>query len=205
MYLIRKRSQMFLDIFPSKVTILDDYWTQVVGSRYAQAVQKKELQTFQCPDELMQYCQGERPIRGTSWMDVEMLLIPLNITNTHWVAMVIDIPSWYIYLLDSDLMANASEKMKTIVEPFVHLVPMILKKSGIFSHPLKVREYVPFQYLRLSDGVPRQVTSGECGVFTYKFLEMYMMRCKLTQFSDDHCYSVRKCLASEIFACDMDP
>ena len=33
-------------IFPSKVAILDDYWTQVVGIRYAQAVEKKELQTF---------------------------------------------------------------------------------------------------------------------------------------------------------------
>ena len=91
MYLMRKRSQKFPNIFLSKVAILDDYWTQVVGSRYAQAVEKKELQTFQCLDELMQYCRGERLIRGTSWMDVEMLLVPLNITNTHWVAMVIDI------------------------------------------------------------------------------------------------------------------
>ncbi|KAL5559917.1 hypothetical protein UlMin_036128 [Ulmus minor] len=153
----------------------------------------------------MQYCRGKKPIRGTSWMDVEMLLVPLNITNTHWVAMVIDIPSWYIYVLDSDPTANTSEKMKTIVEPFVHLVPMILKQSGMFGHLLKVREEVSFQYSRPSEGVPMQVTSGECGVFTYKFLEMYMMKCKLTQFSDDHCYSVRKRLASEIFASDMDP
>ena len=75
---MRKRSQKFPDIFPSKVAILDDDWTQVVGSRYAQAVEKKELQSFQYPDELTQYCRGERPIRGTSWMDVEMLLVPLN-------------------------------------------------------------------------------------------------------------------------------
>ena len=159
MYLLRKRSQKFPNIFSSKVDILNDYWTQVVSSRYAQAIEKKELQTFQCPDELMQYCWGERPIRGTSWMDVEMMLIPLNITNTYWVAMVIDIPSWYIYLLDSNSTTNVSEKMKTIVEPFVHLVPMILKQSGMFSHLLKVREEVPFQYSRLSNGVPRQVTS----------------------------------------------
>ena len=118
-------------------------------------MEKKELHTFQCPDELMQYCRGERPIQGTSWMDVELLLVPLNITNTHWVAMVIDIPSWYIYLLDSDLTTNASEKMKTIVEPFVHLVPMILRQSGIFGQLLKVREEVPFQYSRASDEVPR--------------------------------------------------
>ena len=107
----------------------------------------------------MQYCQGERPIWGTSWKDVALLLVPLNITNTHWVAMVIDIRSWYVYLLDSDLMANSSEKMKTIVEPFVHLVPMILKQSGMFDHLLKVKEEVSFQYSRPSDGVPRQVTS----------------------------------------------
>ena len=144
MYLLRKRSQKFPDIFLSKVAILDDYWKQVVGSRYAQAVEKKELQTFQCTDELMQYCWGERPIRGTSWIDVEMLLVPLNITNTHWVLMVIDICSWYIYLLDSDPTANTSEKMKTIVEPFVYLVQKILKQSGMFNHLITVREEVPF-------------------------------------------------------------
>ena len=83
-------------------------------------MEKNELQTFQCSEELMQYCQGERPIQGTSWKDVVLLLVPLNITNTHWVAMVIDICSWYIYLLDSDPTKNTSEKMKTIVEPFVH-------------------------------------------------------------------------------------
>ena len=119
------------------------------------AVEKNELQTFQCLEELMQYCRRERPIWGTSWEDVELLLVPLNITNIYWVAMFIDIPSGYIYLFDSDSTATRSEKMKTIVEPFVYLVPMILKQSGMFGHLLKVREEVPFQYSRVSDRVPR--------------------------------------------------
>ena len=79
------------------------------------AVEKNELQTFQCLEELMQYCRRERPIWGTSWEDVELLLVPLNITNIYWVAMFIDIPSGYIYLFDFDLTATESEKMKTIV------------------------------------------------------------------------------------------
>ena len=102
----------------------------------------------------MQYCCGERPIRGTSWKDVVLLLVPLNITNTHWVAMVIDIPSGYIYLFDSNLMATGSEKMKTIVGPFVHLVPKILKQSSMFNHLLKEREEVPLQYSWVVDRVP---------------------------------------------------
>ena len=57
--------------------------------------------------------------------------------------MVIDIPSGYIYLFDFDPTATESEKMKTIVELFVHLVPNILKKSGMFDHLLKVREEAP--------------------------------------------------------------
>ena len=92
-------------------------------------------------------------------MDVEMLLIALNITNTDWVTMVIDIPSWYIYLLDSNPTANTLEKIKTIVVPFVHLVSVILKQSGMFGHLLKVREEVSFQYSRPSEGVLTQVTS----------------------------------------------
>ena len=62
MYLMRKRSQKFPDIFPKNVAILDNYWTQVVGGHYETPVEKNELQMFQCPEELMQYCQGERPI-----------------------------------------------------------------------------------------------------------------------------------------------
>ena len=74
----------------------------------------------------MQYYRGERPIQETSWEDVELLLVPLNITNTHWAMMVIDIPSGYIYLFDSDPTATESEKMKTIIKPFVHLLSKIL-------------------------------------------------------------------------------
>ena len=58
--------------------------------------------------------------------------------------MVIDIPSWYIYVLDSDPTATASEKMKTIVEPFVYLVPKILKQRCMFNHLLMVRKEAPF-------------------------------------------------------------
>ena len=46
MYLMRKRSQKFPNIFLSKVAILDDYWTQVVSSRYAQAMEKKGAAYF---------------------------------------------------------------------------------------------------------------------------------------------------------------
>ncbi|KAL5546003.1 hypothetical protein UlMin_005690 [Ulmus minor] len=204
MYLMRKKIQKFPDIFPTYVAILDDYWTQSVDGRYEAAVEKNELQSFWCPEDLIHYCRGERPIHGTSWEAFDFLFGPLNITNTHWVAMVIDIPKWYIYIFDSNPLATGPENMKDIVKPFVHLVPKILKQIGLFDHLVKVRDEVPFQYSQALDKVPIQVTSGECGVFTYKFLEMYMMKVKLQHFSDDHCFSVRKRLTSKIFARDMD-
>ena len=72
--------------------------------------------------------------------------------------MVVDSPSGYIYLFDFDPTATRSEKMKTIVERFVHLVPKILKQSVMFDH-LMVREEEPLQYSWVVDGVPRQDTS----------------------------------------------
>ena len=72
-----------------------------------------------------------------------MLFIPLNITNTHWVAMIIDIPEGYIYIFDSDPSATYPKKMKAIVEPFVHLVPKILKKRSMLDHLLKLRDEAP--------------------------------------------------------------
>ena len=73
-----------------------------------------------------------------------MLFVPLNITNTHWVVMVMDIPKWYIYIFDSKPLVTGPEKMKDMVEPFVQLVPKILKQSGLFDHLVKVREEAHF-------------------------------------------------------------
>ena len=51
-----------------------------------------------------------------------------------------------------------AEKMKAIVEPFVYMVPNILKQSGIFNLLLKVREEESLSYSRTTDGVPKQET-----------------------------------------------
>ena len=88
-----------------------------------------------------------------------MLFVSLNITNTHWVMMVIDIFSWYIYIFDSDLLVIVAEKMKVIVKPFVHMVLKILEQSGMFDHFLKVREEVPLLYSWARDKLPSYVTS----------------------------------------------
>ena len=144
MYLMRKRSQKFPNIFPTNVAILEDYWTQSVGGFYVAVVEKNEKQSFWCPKDLKRYCQGERPICGTSWEAVDLLFVPLNITNTHWVTMVFDILEWYIYIFNSDPSGTSPEKMKGIVEPFVHLVPKILKPNSLFDHLVKVREEAHF-------------------------------------------------------------
>ena len=154
-----KKSQKFPEIFPKNVTILKDYWTQLAGGHYTVDVDKNELRTFRCPKDFIRHCRGKKPIQGTSWEAVELLFVPLNFINTHWVTMVIENASWYIYIFDSNLSATNLEKMKGIVEPFVHLVPKILKQSGMFDHLLKVSEEVPLQYSWAHEGVLKQVTS----------------------------------------------
>ena len=60
--------------------------------------------------------------------------------------MAIDIQEGYIYIFNSDPSMTDPEKRKAIVEPFVHMVPKILKQSGMFDLLLKVREEAPRQY-----------------------------------------------------------
>ena len=133
----------------------------MVGGHYEAIVEKNELKTFQCPDDLMNYYRGERPVHGLSWEGVEMLLVPLNIGNTHWVVMVIDLQEWYIYIFDSDPSTTIPDKIKALVEPFVYMVSKILKQSSLFDHFLKEKEEEeePLQYSWTLDEVPKQETS----------------------------------------------
>ena len=49
------------------------------------------------------------------------------------------------------------------------------------------------------------MTRGEGGIYAMKFLELHMMGQQLNVINDDHCFEIRKKLASAIFVLDLEP
>ena len=63
LYLMRKRSMKFPDIFPQNVITLDMSWFELVSNRYRRATKKRNyLSTWKCPKDLLAYCLGEKPL-----------------------------------------------------------------------------------------------------------------------------------------------
>ena len=46
---------------------------------------------------------------------------------------------------------------------------------------------------------------GESGIYSMKFLELHMMGQPVNVIDNDHCFEIRKRLASAIFVLDLDP
>ena len=84
MYLMRKRNQKFTTIFHQDAVFLDSTWSQLVDTWYkAMEADNKAIKSWKCPDELLDYCWGLKPLRGRSWSSAKFLYAPFNVTSKH--------------------------------------------------------------------------------------------------------------------------
>ena len=84
MYLMRKWNQNFPNLFPQDVIFLDDPWSQLVDAWYKTMVsEKKPIKNWKCPEELLEYCWGLKPLRGHSWPGAKFLYAPFNVASNH--------------------------------------------------------------------------------------------------------------------------
>ena len=81
----------FPDIFPQNVITLDMSWSELVSNRYRWATEKMNyLSNWKCPNKLLAYCLGEKPLRGRTWVGAKFIYAPINVRDSHWVGLVFD-------------------------------------------------------------------------------------------------------------------
>ncbi|KAL5573601.1 hypothetical protein UlMin_023198 [Ulmus minor] len=204
---MRKWIQKFPTIFPQDVVLLDDPWAQLVAARYKAVLSgNKSLKNWKFPEELLQYCWGFAPLRGRTWSGAKFLYTPFNVEDKHWMGMCIDIKHGHIHLFDCDHACYTADKLKPFVEPFQFLVPEIIQQCKLFTEEeCPNMAMTSWPIVRLKDIVPQMHTSGHCGIFTLKFIEMHMMQVPFLRISEKYAEMLRKKLAAEFFARDMDP
>ena len=116
----------------------------------------------------------------------EMMLVPINVGQTHWALGVVDLKQQKVAYWDS-LGAEHKEFCKAIIQYLKD--EWADKKGGEF----------PFEFSIDRDGdIPTQHNSYDCGVFTCMFAEAATRRGAFLDFSQDHIEECRLVMITQI-------
>ena len=137
MYGIRKKQAKYRDVINQDVVILDDIFSQLlVMNANDDAI---------C-DSLMTYVKGDSPRMGKCWNGAKAIYFPYNlydISDTdvaekergkHWVSVKVDLISAELVVFYCSWKFTKRVKLDRFMEPVQKMIPLLLQKSGYFSH-----------------------------------------------------------------------
>ncbi len=133
LYRYRRRSDKYRDIFPQNVAILSDHFSQLVDGHYPNFA-KLGMGKYVVEPDLVAFAKGKKLARGRSWKNCRALYVPVNVSRSHWVCLVVDLLRCQMTVFDSDIGAFTDVKLGTYIRPFANLIPIILKATNDFNH-----------------------------------------------------------------------
>lgn len=81
-------------------------------------------------DRMIQYVLGRRPNWSRRWDSLDLVFIPVNLSEVHWVTAIADLVSCMITVYDSKMTLHTSGQISEIFKPLSHLLPHILDTVG---------------------------------------------------------------------------
>ena len=61
---------------------------------------------------------------------VEALYLPFQVDGRNWIGVVIDIPHWCIHVVDCNPVCLNDEKLESLLQPIVVLLPLLIRRNG---------------------------------------------------------------------------
>ncbi|CAF2071321.1 unnamed protein product [Brassica napus] len=89
--------------------------------------------------------------------------LPVNYTDTHWIAMWISIPKRHIVIFDSIFSSISPEELDVVMENFLYIVPYLLVECAFSDEQHAQNSLKPFTYERPTN-IPL-ARAGDCGVY----------------------------------------
>ena len=129
------------------------------------------------------------------------MLLPINFGNMHWVCGVVDLMKWTLTIYDSGIVNFSNDEVHKICTPLTNGIPWLLRGTSYYSESGRAQRVDPMEFVRLDDTtVPQQLPgSGDCGVFTCKFIEY--ISCGIPfNFKGDNMIQIRKRMAIELWS-----
>ena len=74
---------------------------------------------------------GDPCFPNMPWSDqVAVLYCPFQVDGRHWIGVVIDISQWRIHVLDCNRACLHEDKLETLLNPIVRLMPLLIRRNG---------------------------------------------------------------------------
>ncbi|XP_038702590.1 uncharacterized protein LOC119999145 [Tripterygium wilfordii] len=189
-YHIRRRLAKYPAIFKRKAAVLDTIFFSKIGITYN--VFKEDPGNWVDSDTLFtDYVVDTSPPEGVPWGEVDYVYFPANFDEKHWVAVEMILSSRKINVYDSYHDLTSAERFVEIMSPLSIMTPYILRPCGydIPTTPWEVEKVNP---------CPQQKSGGgDCGVFTFKFIEALIAEIPITEINQNDMTFYRKKFTAE--------
>ncbi|CAE6140223.1 unnamed protein product [Arabidopsis arenosa] len=197
MTMFRKRSMRKDSPFRKRVGFMDQWFSSMMVSDFKNYNKK----TFMFHESYMDHFNGTAPRHSATekrwWFEIDNLYACVSVKGDHWIALDINFPRKKIYVYDSIPTHAIDADIYTACQPFRKMLPALL--NVMVPDADRQKNTSMFEIYRLKTGVPRNVITGDCGVYTLKYIECLALGWEFDGLNDENIQALRERLGAEMF------
>ncbi|GMN20625.1 hypothetical protein TIFTF001_047140 [Ficus carica] len=172
-YYLRKKIRQFPELEKRKVTTMDTFFSAKVRGMWSVYQSSPNTFDWESYDSLLRLMLGVSVQSGSSWFQVNTLLIPIHFDDLkHWALVNLELTNWTIEVYDS-LQHEGPHNLKVRggVDALSKFIPLLAERLSLFEFkPREPPRTYPIPVTIMAD-IFRQGNGGDCGIFTIKNAE----------------------------------
>ncbi|GMN69702.1 hypothetical protein TIFTF001_038745 [Ficus carica] len=194
LYYLRKKIRQYPELEQRQVTMVDTFFSAKVRGLWSVYQRSPETFDWDSCDSILRLMLGVRVQSGSSWFEVNTLLIPIHTADLkHWALVKHELTNWTIEMYDSMQHEGPhNSKVRDGVEALSKFIPLLADRLSLFE--FKLREppgTYPIPVTIITD-IPRQGNGGDCGIFTIKNAECLIERRDVRYWVIQECMQIFK-------------
>ncbi|GMN22049.1 hypothetical protein TIFTF001_048956, partial [Ficus carica] len=139
-YYLRKKSRQFTELKQRMVTTVDTFFTSKIRSLWRIHQSSPANFDWGSCESILKIMTGVQVQSGSSWFDVNTLLIPVHLADLkHWVLVKLELTSWTIEVYDSlQHEGRHNARVREGLECLAVFIPILAERINLFD--VKKRE-----------------------------------------------------------------
>ncbi|GMN29673.1 hypothetical protein TIFTF001_050617 [Ficus carica] len=134
-YYLRKKSRQFTELKQRMVTTVDTFFTSKIRSLWRIHQSSPTNFDWGSCESILKIMTGVKVQSGSSWFDVNTLLIPVHLADLkHWVLVKLELTSWTIEVFDSlQHEGRHNARVREGLECLAVFIPMLAERINLFD------------------------------------------------------------------------
>lgn len=167
--ILRRRAEVFK---AKRITVLDPWFVSLLSTVHEDFISCHEKENFLWGSSLKSYVSGRstgKIIKSEFLTHIDVVYVPMNWGNSHWVGLVINLKLRMVEILDPFTDPTSDEAVALLIAPVTDCIPWLLKRyiSSDITAKLSTK---PLTWKRYR-GLYNNKGNGDCGSVSAKFLE----------------------------------